>query len=560
VLSATALYPAAAQQAARAPQPDLGRTERYFDILEREQTRNKKPAPLPSQPSQTVTGDTRPLVRLTGVTIEGATALPDAALAETYRAYLGKMVSQADLATIAVRIGDLYRAAGYHLSRAIVPPQDAQGGRIRIRVIEGRIVDIVLKGERTEQFGLRAMLAPIANETPARRATLERALLLVNDLPGVRITDTAIEEIGTGSGRFRLVVSVETWQNYTALSLDNRGTDAIGPWQAYVASSFNSAFVGGDSLGVNLSTVPDTPVELGFGRLFYNAPIGNDGARIGVVGAYGEQRPGDIRSTIDTVDRSGTFELRGSIVPLRSREQTLWLTAAAGAGEFSEDTVFGPSYRDHIRPVYLTADYQVHDPLNGWNYLTATARQGLPIFGASDRGDPLLSRSDGSGTFSKLALFYTRYQPLSDIWSLKLSFAGQLASTPLLASEEFYLGSPFGRGFWGAEISGDNGVGGSIELRFDQVLQSDFLKGYQLYGYVDRTNAWNFHSDGQALTLTLAGAGVRFYLPYDLQLGIEGAVPLEYRIPFDQPRDPRAFFSISKTFKLCPGSQQMRCS
>ena len=560
MLPATAPHPATAQQAARSPQPNLGRTEKYFDVLEREQTRGKNPAPLPSAARPAGAGDTRPLFRLAGVTVAGATALPRDAIAAAYHDYLGKTVSQADLAAIAGRISDLYRAAGYHLSRAIVPAQDIAGGRIRIQVIEGRIVDIALKGERTEQFGLRAMLAPVANENPSRHATLERALLLVNDLPGVRIADTAIEEIGTGTGRFRLVVSVETWQNFTALSIDNRGTDAIGPWQSYFASSFNSVFMGGDTVGVNLSTIPDTPAELGFGRLFYNAPIGNDGARIGVVGAYGEQRPGDIRADFDTVDRSGTFDVRGSIVPIRSREQTLWLTGAAGIGEFYEDTVFGPIYRDHIRAVYLTADYQLHDRLNGWNYWTVTARQGLPILGASAKDAPLLSRDDGSATFSKLTVFYTRYQPLNDIWSVKLSFAGQLASTALLASEEFYLGGPFGRGFWGAEISGDNGVGGSIELRFDQVLNSGFLKGYQLYGYVDRTDAWNFHSDGAELSLTLAGVGVRFYLPYDLQLGIEGAVPLEYRIPFEQPRDPRAFFSISKTFKFCPGSQQMRCS
>src|SRR5215472_2127401 len=242
MLPATAPLPATAQQAARSPQPNLGRTEHYFDVLEREQTRAKKPAPLPSAAGAPVKGDTRPLFRLTGVTVAGATTLSGDAIAETYRAYLGKMVSQADLAAIAGRISDLYRAAGYHLSRAIVPPQDIKGGRIRVQVIEGRIVDIALKGERTAQFGLRAMLAPVVDESPSRRATLERALLLVNDLPGVRIADTALEEIGTGSGRFRLTVSVETWQNYTALGLDNRGTDAIGPWQSYFASSFNSVF------------------------------------------------------------------------------------------------------------------------------------------------------------------------------------------------------------------------------------------------------------------------------------------------------------------------------
>lgn len=559
-LAAAAPHPAAAQQAARAPQPDLGRTEKYFENLEREQTRAKPPTPLPSAAAPAVSGDTRPMFRLKGVTVEGATALPADAIATAYRPYLAKTVSQADLTAIAVRISDLYRAAGYHLSRAIVPPQDVTGGRIRIRVIEGRIVDIVLKGERAAQFGVRPLLAPIAAESPSRRATLERQLLMANDLPGVRITDAALEEIGATSGRFRLIVSVKTWEVFTALGLDNRGSDAIGPWQSYFATSFNSLLVGGDTLGVNLSTVPNTPQELGFGRLFYNAPIGNDGARIGFVGAYGEQRPGDYRSAIDTVDRAGTFDVRGSIVAIRSREQTLWLSAAAGVGEFYEDTIFGPSYRDHIRAIYATADYQLHDWLNGWNYWTVTARQGLPILGASDRDDLLLSRADGSATFSKLVAFYTRYQPLYDIWSIKLSFAGQLASTALLASEEFYLGAPFGRGFWGAEVSGDNGIGGSFELRFDQALKNGFLKGYQLYGYVDRTEAWNFHSNGEALSLTLTGIGVRLYLPYDLQLGIEGAVPLEYHIPEPQPHEARAFFSISKVFKFCPGSFQMRCS
>ena len=38
-----------------------------------------------------------------------------------------------------------YRAAGFHLSRAIVPPQDIRDGRVRIRMIEGSIVETELK-------------------------------------------------------------------------------------------------------------------------------------------------------------------------------------------------------------------------------------------------------------------------------------------------------------------------------------------------------------------------------------------------------------------------------
>ncbi len=64
-------------------------------------------------------------------------------------------MSQADLVAITEAIGDLYRAAGFHLSRAIVPVQDTQHGRIRLQVIEGSITEVALKGEGAEQFGVR---------------------------------------------------------------------------------------------------------------------------------------------------------------------------------------------------------------------------------------------------------------------------------------------------------------------------------------------------------------------------------------------------------------------
>ena len=69
-------------------------------------------------------------------------------------------MSQADLADIAAAVSDIYRAAGFHLSRAIVPPQDIKDGRLRLQVIEGSITEVSLKGEGAEQFGIRPMLDP----------------------------------------------------------------------------------------------------------------------------------------------------------------------------------------------------------------------------------------------------------------------------------------------------------------------------------------------------------------------------------------------------------------
>jgi hypothetical protein len=116
----------------------------------------------------------------------------------------------------------------------------------------------------------------------------------------------------------------------------------------------------------------------------------------------------------------------------------------------------GPISDDHIRALTFTMDAELHDSLQGSNYVTALVRQGLNIFGASTPEDPFLSREDGTGEFTVAQLFYTRYQNLAEQWSLNFSTAGQLASTALLAPEEFYLGGPiFGRAYDSGKISGE---------------------------------------------------------------------------------------------------------
>ena len=516
---------------------------------------------MPVLPRPKVSGDTRPLFVLNGVSITGAHAIQLDQLSTSYQPYLGKKVSQADLATIAGSISDLYRNAGFHLSRAIVPPQDVQGGQIRVQVIEGVIAEVVLKGDGAEQFGIKPMLDGVLAEHPSRLMTLERQLLLINDRAGVRIEDTALEEIGGSTGRFRLTVDLKTWHIYTSFGLDNLGSSSVGPWQTYATGAFNSYLLPGDTLAMNLSTVANDPRELAFDRLSYDVPLGLDGARIGASALHSEVRPGDDRRLANDTARTDAFELHGSIVPLQSQRSSLTLTAATGFSNVSERDVSGPIYNDHIRTVSLTADYRLQDDFGGKNYFTATYRRGLDIFGASHFGDDLLSRDGASAGFSVLDFWFTRYQTLSDAWSFRLAGASQTASGPLFTSQQFYLGgAAFGRGYGSATVSADNGLAGSFELRFDQKLNSLSLTGYQLYSFVDAGAAWN---DGfrinDGLALTSAGGGIRFFLREDLRADIGVAFPLSYRAPDNERRSARLLFSLSNALKLCPGRGQALC-
>jgi hemolysin activation/secretion protein len=553
--------PVKAQQASQ-PGFDPRQTEKRFDASQFGQAPlSQSGLKLPRLSRPEVHADSTPLFELREVSLNGAHALPGDQLAAAYQSYLGKKVSQADLVAIAGAISDLYRAAGFHLSRAIVPPQDINAGRILVQVIEGGIVELALKGEGAEQFGVRPLFDPVLAEQPSRLATVERQLLLINGRPGVRIADTALEEIGIASGRFRLVVDLKTWHIFTSVGIDNLGSSSVGPWQTYATGAFNSYLLPGDTLTLNLSTIPTDPRELAFGRLSYDVPVGTDGIRIGASALYSEVRPGDSRRLVNDSTRTEAFEIRGSIIPLQSQASTLTLTAAAGLSNVSESDVFGPLYKDHIRTISLTSDYRLQDDFGGNNYITAMWRQGLDIPGASYRDDDLLSRNGASGKFSVMDFWFTRYQTLNDAWSVKMSAAGQIASGPLFTSQQFYLGgAAFGRGYGSAEISGDNGLAGSLEVRYDRKLNFTYLTGYQLYGFADAGAAWN---DGYGfaggLSLTSAGAGVRVFMGGDLRADLGVAVPLGYRAPDNSSRSARLLFSLSNALKLCPERPQAGC-
>jgi hemolysin activation/secretion protein len=401
----------------------------------------------------------------------------------------------------------------------------------------------------------------VLSEHPSRLATLERQLLLVNNLPGVRIVDSALEEIGGPTGRFRIVVQLKTWHIYTFAGIDNLGSATVGPWQTYATAAYNSLLRPGDTLAVNLSTIANDPRQLGFGRISYDTPVGVDGVRLGGSALYSEVRPGDERRLFNDITKTESYELHGAIVPLQSQRSTLTLTAALGFSNVSEYDVFGKIYDDHIRTISLTSDYRLQDAFGGTNYATLIYRQGLGVLGASHFGDDFVSRYGAAADFSVLNFYYTRYQALTGPWSAKLSMASQTASGPLFTSQQFYIGgAAFGRGYGAAELSGDNGVAGSFELRFDQKPNWRYLSGIQLYAFTDSGVVWNdgYHPwDG--LSLTSAGGGIRFFLWDDLQADIGVAFPLSYRAPDNTRRDARLLFSLSNALKLCPERGQGRC-
>ena len=527
--------------------------EKQFESKANERKRRRPQFKLPELDTGQPAAGEHPLFVLQSVAVVGSTAFGSDTFIPSYRAHLGRRVSERDLSQIVQRITDRYRQDGYSLSRAVLLPQDIQNGHVRITVLEGRIDDIAIKGDQAGRFGVQRHLEPIRKQQPLKLATLERQLLIVGDTPGVRIVDVNIEEIEPTTGRFKLLVQVETWHVWTGFDLDNHGSREIGPLQAFIGTAFNSFGTGGETVAVNLATVPDAPRELRFGGIALDAPVGSGGARMAAVASYSDISPDDARRDVDGRIRTDHYAISGTIVPLRTRESSLWLTGLVGLRNEDETSAVETIYRDRIRYAGLSAAYQRHGG-DVSSYLSVGLRQGLDILGASDEGDLLLSRANATGEFTKAYFTFTRLHRFSDRWSLLFSGAAQAASNPLLGSEAFYLGGPFsGRAFRGDDVSGDAGLAGLAELRYDQSLESKLVKSYQLYVFVDGGAVWDHGSGyGDRATLSSLGAGLRLALRDDLTAGIELAVPIGDYSASSSDGGPRLFFTISQSFKGCP--------
>jgi hemolysin activation/secretion protein len=536
-----------AQQTVR-PDVDPGQVQKRIPIP----AAPEKPLPalqLPSPgPPRAPSVDMRFV--LAGVTIDGAAAIDATALTPLYEEFLAREIDLADVERILGRITARYRDAGFFLSRALAGPQALDQGVLRVTVVEGYVRQVLLRGARPgDEERLARFFADVTRSRPLRLATVERALLIANDLPGVHLS-ARLEPVDENAGAYDLVLAVEYQRLAGFASLDNRGTESLGPWQAQLSGSLNSLIGAFDRLQLTFFTTANRPSELRSTEVLYETPVGSAGTRLSVSVARTDLKPGGSLAP-QAIDGSAMRYTARTTHPLiRSRDQSFWLAGTFEALDSSESENHEQLFDDRLRVLRASANYAVNDGSNA-NLAYIEASQGLSALGASRAGAANLSRSNGRADFSKVVASLTRQQTLSDHWGLQMALGGQKAAQPLLLPEQFALGGArFGRAYDPAEITGDDAVAGSLELRYGRFVESRFLRSYQLYAFYDVGAVWNQDvSDGtQRQSLASAGAGIRLALPQDFAASLEIAKALTRRVAAEGDKPVRVFVSVSASF------------
>lgn len=509
--------------------------------------RTPLPGSRPADPTVAPDGARDVQITLSAIVVEGATRLSPERIEAATEPLIGRPIPVAALFELATRLERLYRAEGYILAQVIVPPQRIEGGRARLVVSEGQIDAVRLVGEvgpAVEQA--RRYLEVVTETRPLDLATLERALLLVEDIPG--FTAQGLLRPGLTPGSAELVVELARQPIQGVLVGDNRASAYQGQEQVNVSLGFN-AFT---SLGerTELLLLSSLTGEQNFGQVSGDVLVGREGTRIRAYGGFGNTLPSGFLAEQDTDTRLAIAGIGAYHPVIKSRREELVLGAAFEVYRSRTDTNLDlPETRSDLRILRLSAEGFLRDGWLGINTGWLRLSQGLDAFGATAADDPASARLGARPDFTKAAFEVMRLQALfateSVAFNLQGRLAGQWTDDILPSSEKFFLGGDrLTRGFYAGQVTGDRGVAGGLELQAnfrlipDNVSPSEAVP-VQLYVFYDAGWAWNIPEDEttSAQRLRSAGGGIRFDIGEQVRIEVELANRLTRR-PDGADADP----------------------
>lgn len=160
--------------------------------------------------------------------VEGNTLLPGPVVEGALAPYLGPSRSLDDLRAAQRDLEAAYRRAGYSAVTVVLPEQELNAGAIRLRVVEGKIGQVRIVGNRHfDEGNLRASIPALREgETPNARA-IDANVRLANESPAKRLDVTLSAGRDPATVDARVNVEDLPPQRFGA-TLDNTGNAATG--------------------------------------------------------------------------------------------------------------------------------------------------------------------------------------------------------------------------------------------------------------------------------------------------------------------------------------------
>jgi hemolysin activation/secretion protein len=427
---------------------------------------------------------------------------------------IGTRMNLAQVKALSQGLTEFYRSRGFPLSRVVVPQQDITQGVLTLEVIEARVGRVVIDNAgRIESSVLEGLSQPLAQGEAITQAALDRALLLMSDTPGAKVTATI--KPGQAVGTSDIVVRNEAGPPLAGrVGVDTHGNRYTGRVRANAMVEALNPLGVGDKASLVLLT---SGSKMSYGRLGYERLAGSAGT---VAGLACSSMRYELGEELQPLEAHGSASTCGAWVMhpfVRARTHNV-------AGRLQVDAY---ALRDRVDSSLIRQDRNIQtltasvngDLQDAWlgsgavSSWSVGATHGQLDFKNTNAALSDAASAETAGGFTRWNWNINRLQSLpsvSDRLSLWLSATGQGASGNLDSSQKMGLGGPYSvRAYDQGAVSGDQGHQASVELRYQL---GSFQRPLQVSLFYDVGRVRINHQPWAAVTgpdtVTLQGAGV----------------------------------------------------
>ena len=443
--------------------------EGQSEVIEKS-LRQSLPKELPPNPkAPEITNKNKPLIRkppagdptffIKKIKLTGNTVISDERLMPLVDLGEGKDVNLSILNAIANEVAAVYATEGYLLVRVFVPNQEIKDATVEMVISEGRINKVLVQGNKklsTEKFQQRMKM--VQEEPVLREQTLERVLLELNELMGVKVR--AVLKPGDLPGTSDLVMDVTESRPYTfSFDSDNFGSRFTGPVRFGLSMSYANIFTLGDQFATRW-----TRSEYGQDSYtpFYTVPINSYGTRMKLSYTFLEN---ELKDKLEYLAAGGSLNSVGlELSHLMHKSQTASFSVRTGLDlkSFENEAQGINTTKDNLMNVSLGFEGNLSDSFLGRTFYDLNFELGLRE-GDSSRG--LVSRAGGHGKIFTTNINVIRLQSAKILNSyFILKFQGQMNNTRALSSYLMGIGGMGSvRGYPLSAYQGDKGYNLSTE-------------------------------------------------------------------------------------------------
>lgn len=395
------------------------------------------------------------------IVVTGVTYFKEEEIRKIVEPYENKELSFREMQKIAELITEFYRNNGYITSRAYLPPQDLTQGTLEIRVLEGKMGDLEIRGNRYFKTKLFEKKITLEKGEPFDYDELRKNLTKINEHPD-RLAKAVLAP-GKERGQTDVVLEVQDrLPIHFGFDYDNFGSRFIHRDRLALTLDHNNLTGNDDLLSLKYQLAEADTYVLRSAR--YLLPFAEDW-ELGFFTARSRLKLDEEMRDTDSRGDSMLLSLFLNNYLIDEENLDLRLTSGFDYKRVRNYLLGTLDSEDALRVAKLGIDLDRLDKY-GRTIFVNEFSYGIPsLWGGLSAVDPDASRAGSGGKFTKWDIHLLRLQKMPLNSTLLWKNHWQISPYILTATEQFQIGGiTNNRGYPPAEKVGDEGFATSLEL------------------------------------------------------------------------------------------------